>query len=419
VVAAARRRITVIAVSGLAMIAFLTAVIAGGALFNSLGRSSDAALRAHAEDAARRMAAGQTASSGTDADGDRVLVLSVAADGSLVPVPGEQVDGIPDAAAMAAAAASGSDIRDIVGRIGGVDVRMRTATVAVHAPDGAIAGWAVAAIPSSDFAAERGNLIISMLIALVASLLAGGAIALAVVRRALEPVQAALEREHRLLADASHEMRTPVSVITGAAGILSQEGLVSPDGETLLADISAESARLRRLIDELLSVSRLEALGKQRLTLAPADIWAVLSTVASRAALLPSASGASVRAVPVSPPVTADIDAGRIEGLLLSLVENALRAAPAGSEVVLGAAAGSRRVSITVDDAGPGIPADKRNRVFAPFARLESGSGDGEGTGLGLAIARSVAEAHGGSLTAEESPQGGARLLLVLPLSQG
>jgi two-component system sensor histidine kinase BaeS len=114
-------------------------------------------------------------------------------------------------------------------------------------------------------------------------------------------------------------------------------------------------------------------------------------------------------------PVVGDRD--RLVQLLLVLVDNAFRHSPDGGCVTVAVApAGGRSAAVTVDDEGPGVPADAREAIFEPFARLPGSRTRADaGSGLGLAIARRLAELHGGTLVATAAPGGGARFVLSLP----
>jgi signal transduction histidine kinase len=109
-------------------------------------------------------------------------------------------------------------------------------------------------------------------------------------------------------------------------------------------------------------------------------------------------------------------DADRLVQLLLVLVDNAFRVSPPGGQVVVAVARTGRRAQVSVSDQGTGVPADQRERIFEPFARLPKGRRESRGSGLGLAIARSIAELHGGTLTVGEAAGGGARFVLDLPI---
>jgi len=115
----------------------------------------------------------------------------------------------------------------------------------------------------------------------------------------------------------------------------------------------------------------------------------------------------------------ADADLQRLEQILGNLMDNSLRHTPDGGTVRLAADTEGSAIRIAVEDSGPGIPADSIERIFERFYRLDSGRARAEGgSGLGLAIARKLAEAHGGTLTAENRAEGGARFVLKVPMKQ-
>jgi two-component system sensor histidine kinase BaeS len=239
-----------------------------------------------------------------------------------------------------------------------------------------------------------------------------------VTRRVLAPIAAAATRERGMVAKASHELRTPASVILSSAEILEREGLVKPAGRDLLRGIAEESQRLGRLSADLLTLVKDRA-GEpgQQLTLTPGDVAEVARTAAERATIMAAGSDRAVTTEIENRALSAAIDADRLLQLLLNLVENAIRHSPPGGTITIGAVARDGSVELWVDDEGLGIPEEERELVFDPFYRSprDRSSRDG-GSGLGLAIARSIVVAHGGSLTAESSPSGGARLVARIPL---
>ena len=221
--------------------------------------------------------------------------------------------------------------------------------------------------------------------------LAGAAlVTLFVTGRALVPIRAAFATERRFVADASHEIRTPAAIIRASAEVLEREGLVGEEGHELVADIVAESDRLGGLVDELLALAASER-GALAIERRPIDIAEVARDTVRRAGPLAAERGIEL----VGPtndgrvlPVLGDRD--RLVQILLVLVDNASRHSPRGGRVTVTAGpAVGRTVSVCVDDQGPGIPAEAREAIFEPFARLPgSRRGADAGSGLGLAIAR-------------------------------
>ena len=226
---------------------------------------------------------------------------------------------------------------------------------------------------------------------------------------AAELAGADVERR-RLVATVSHELRTP---LTAQRALLENlvDGVVRPD-DAALEDALRQAERLSVLVEDLLDLSRIDA-GAAPLAVVDVPVAGLLARAADEAAL----DGRPVRvATEVHPPeLGVEADPDRLAQLVANLVDNAVRHSPPGGEVRLVARElGGARWVLEVRDDGPGIPADRAERVFERFG---SGGDAGGGTGLGLAIARWVAELHGGSVEVVPTPPGetGAVLRTTLP----
>lgn len=320
--------------------------------------------------------------------------------------------------AAATEAAGVADLRTVL--IGAVEYRLMT--LPVRHPDAGVAGpllgyvQVAGRLDISD--AQQANLLTTLLFFGGLGLAAALLVSVLVTRRVLAPIAAAATRERGMVAKASHELRTPASVILSSAEILEREGLVKPAGRELLRGIAEESQRLGRLSADLLTLVK-ERAGEpgQKMTLTPDDAAEVARAAADRAKIMTAGSERSIKVEIADRVLSAAIDSDRLLQLLLNLVENAIRHSPPGGTITIGAAAHDGSVELWVDDEGLGIPEEERELVFDPFYRSprDRSSRDG-GSGLGLAISRSIAVAHGGSLTAESSPSGGARLVARIPL---
>ena len=320
--------------------------------------------------------------------------------------------------AAAAEAAGVADVRTVL--IGAVEYRLMT--LPVRHPDagvdGPLLGYVQVAGRLDISDAQQANLLTTLLIFGGLGLAAALLVSVLVTRRVLAPIAAAATRERGMVAKASHELRTPASVILSSAEILEREGLVKPAGRDLLRGIAEESQRLGRLSADLLTLVKDRAGdAEQQLALAPGDVTEVARTAAERAKIMTAGSERTIETEITDRTLSAAIDADRLLQLLLNLVENAIRHSPPGGTITIGAAAHDGRAELWVDDEGLGIPEEERELVFDPFYRSprDRSSRDG-GSGLGLAIARSIVVAHGGSLTAESSASGGARLVARIPL---
>jgi two-component system, OmpR family, sensor histidine kinase KdpD len=214
-----------------------------------------------------------------------------------------------------------------------------------------------------------------------------------------------------VLRSVSHDLRSPITAMTTASEVLADLGdaLADADRKELVASILVQLRRLDRLVSNLLELSRLEA-GAAAPRREP---WTIDGLVA-RVLDAVESGGERIRVeVPTDvPPV--EVDPSQIERALANVLENALKFTPAELPVVLRAESRDGEVEIRVVDAGPGIPAHERERVFEPFVRGVGATGD-RGSGLGLAIARGFANVNGGRLWVEEGPGGGAVFVLALP----
>lgn len=289
-------------------------------------------------------------------------------------------------------------------------------------PNGKVLGYVQVAGRLDVRDAQRQNLFGSLV--LVALLSLGGALvmALLIARRALAPIAAAAARERALVASASHELRTPASVILSSAEILEREGLVKPAGLELLHGIAAESERLGRLSADLLTLSSRQASaegGERMVTvdLQPINLDDVAREAIERAGPLVKRVGLGLRANIGRKRLTILGDTDRLIQLVLGLVENAIRHSPTGSSVTIGTSAADGFATIWVDDEGPGVPLSERERIFEPFYRGAGQPRSHGGAGLGLAVARSIATAHHGTIAAETAVGGGARMIVRIPLA--
>ncbi|KOG33831.1 MULTISPECIES: ATP-binding protein [Streptomyces] len=226
-----------------------------------------------------------------------------------------------------------------------------------------------------------------------------------------EPVKAADRMRTALLAAVSHDLRTPLAAGWAAVASLRNPDVdfSAEDRDELLATADESMARLSRLVENLLDMSRLQA-GALALDLRP-TAWEEVVPAALDG--LPDAEHrVTLDGLEHSPLVLADPPL--LERVVANLVANAVRHSPPGRGVRLGASTLSGRVELRVADRGPGLPAADRDRVFEPFQRLGD-TDNTTGVGLGLALARGLTEAMGGTLTAEDTPGGGLTMVVTLP----
>jgi signal transduction histidine kinase len=231
-----------------------------------------------------------------------------------------------------------------------------------------------------------------------------------------ERVERLVRGQKELLANVSHELRSPLARLRLALALLPREG----GAEARIAEAERDLAELERLIDDVLATARLEATGLPT-RLGEVDVRTLLDGLAARAHDDPVVAGRAVRVAP-GPPLTLVADEALLRRALWNLVENAAKYGM--PPITLAAARAGDRVALSVTDEGPGIPPPARAQVLEPFHRLDTartpgGAGPG-GVGLGLTFARRVAEVHGGSIavgatSVEDGRERGCRVTLSLP----
>lgn len=229
-------------------------------------------------------------------------------------------------------------------------------------------------------------------------------------------VHAAYSAQKEFVGDVSHELRTPITSIQGYAGAL-LDGMADTDEkrERFARIIRDEASRLMELTSTLLALADLDS-GRVAVAREPIDITGLAEALRARHESSALALGIRFHVDDLAGPAPCG-DADRLLQVASALVSNALAYTPAGGEVRVSAEAQGGRWTLVVDDSGPGIPESERDRVFDRFTRLDpSRTPATGGFGLGLAICKRLAEAMGGSISAEDSPIGGARLVVDLPL---
>ena len=218
-----------------------------------------------------------------------------------------------------------------------------------------------------------------------------------------------------LLSTVSHDLRTPLAAITGAATTLRDDWASVPAAQRkeLLETVCEEAERLERLVGNLLDMTRVEA-GGLRLKREWVPLEELIGAALTR--LEPRLTGRPIHtALPEDLPLVS-VDPVLLQQVLVNLLENAAKYTPPGSAIDIEAEAAEATVVLRVADHGPGIAAGDEERVFEKFYR--GAQVGGHGVGLGLAICRGIVEAHGGTIRAESRPGGGALFRIALPLGR-
>jgi signal transduction histidine kinase len=251
-------------------------------------------------------------------------------------------------------------------------------------------------------------------VGLLALLLAGVG-GLFVSRRAMRPVRSAFHRQRAFVADASHELKTPLTLIKLNAEMVVQEP-TSPRNRKVIEDQLSEIDRMNTLVSDLLVLARLDA-DKLDVSRDTFDLAKILAETADRF-ILRAAEKEILLDIEVPGELAALGDPRRTGQILATLLDNAVRFTPSGGRVTVVGSSDDGRVQASVTDTGPGISSEHLPHVFERFYRADTArKRSSGGTGLGLAIARDLATTQGGDVVVKNSRSGGASFTLSLPAS--
>ncbi len=230
--------------------------------------------------------------------------------------------------------------------------------------------------------------------------------------RAIRPIRTAFDKQRAFVADASHELKTPITLIRIDAEMLARSPKTDDD-QQLLEHLVGETERMDAVLSDLLVLARLDT-GKLTVTRERFDLTEVLAEAVDRFESRAAAEGIRLTAK-LPDGLYARGDRERTHQILAALLDNALRYTPAGRTVNVTGGLDNGRPEARVTDSGPGIAPEDLSRIFDRFYRANTARTGEGGTGLGLAIARDLARAQGGDLTARNTETSGAVFCLSLP----
>lgn len=218
------------------------------------------------------------------------------------------------------------------------------------------------------------------------------------------------ELRRAVIADVAHELRTPVTILRGQTELL-LDGIAEPTVERLVS-LHDEVLRLARLTDDLAALSAADAAG---LTLQPEALDLAELARQTVSAITPQFDDAQVGIeLNASAAVAVNADPGRLTQVITNLLTNAVKFTPAGGRVLIGVTRSGPSALLTVEDTGPGIPAEELPHVFDRFWRGRA-AGARSGSGIGLAVVHTLVSAHGGTVSASSPPGHGAQFTVVIP----
>lgn len=229
----------------------------------------------------------------------------------------------------------------------------------------------------------------------------------------LERVERGFVAQTRFVADASHELRTPLAVLRTELEVARLKPRAASEWEALADRVLGEVGRMTEMVEALLRLARADTAGVAD---APIDGGALVLEVAERWRPLAQAAGVEIVARATDDAAVSG-DEEALAVVLDNLVKNAIAHSPRGGRIEVLAARAGDLVELVVDDEGPGVPGEDRQRIFLPFAR-GSGAADraaSDGVGLGLSVALRIVIAHRGTIAVERAPRGGARFVVRLP----
>jgi len=234
----------------------------------------------------------------------------------------------------------------------------------------------------------------------------------------LERVDASFERQRRFMADASHELRTPVAILRGESEVaLSRNERSAEEYRESLAVLYAEAQRLTHIVEDLFTLTRADA---GQYPLSPHEFYLdeLVADCAHATRSLALAKGITITCDPAEElPIHAD--EALVRRMILNLLDNAIKYTPDGGRVTVSCRRSAEEYALDIADSGPGIPADSQLRVFERFFRVDKArtrsDDNGSGAGLGLSIARWIAEAHHGRLVLAHSDASGSAFTAFLP----
>ncbi|MEZ4496849.1 MAG: HAMP domain-containing sensor histidine kinase [Thermomicrobiales bacterium] len=348
-------------------------------------------------------------------EGGDVVLYGVDTDGNvIINDRGFTFSGLPDEASIAVALSGETDERVV--HLSDGDVRI--VSVPVVNRDGDIVGAVQAARGQTQFQSELRIALYTSLIGIVLGAIIAPLTGLFLARRAMQPIDAAFAAQRAFIADASHELRTPLAVLRANAEMLERvPDLTEEDVRAEARNLVSEVDEIARLVDDLIFLAQADEHAPGLIQLAPVDLSAAVSAEVSAHRHRASLAGQTLNEE-IAGGITVNGDLNRLRQALRTLIDNAIHYTPAGGEISVALTQEGHQAVVRVHNTGEGIADDDLRRIFDRFYRSSNARGQrGGGGGLGLAIAKTIVEAHDGTISAESRPNTGATFTIRLPIS--
>ncbi len=346
-------------------------------------------------------------------EGGDVVLYGVDADGNVVVNErGFTFTELPDQKSLAEALSGETDERVV--RVSGGEVRI--VSLPVRSPSGEIIGAVQAARGQTEFQSELKIALYTSLAGIIIGAVIAPLTGLFLARRAMRPINAAFASQRAFVADASHELRTPLAVLRANAEMLERvPDLSEADVRAEARNLVGEVDEIARLVDDLIFLAQADEGAPGLFAHTPVDMSALVVNEVDAQRNRAHAAGQALVA-DIAREVTVVGDASRLRQALRTLIDNAIHYTPNGGTINVSLGKEGAIAILSVRDTGPGISAADLHRIFDRFYRSDAARGQRSGgSGLGLAIAKSIVEAHGGTISAESKPGEGASFTIRVP----
>ena len=349
-------------------------------------------------------------------EGGDVVLYGVDTDGNvIINDRGFTFSGLPDEASIDVALSGEPDERVV--HLSDGDVRI--VSVPVVNKDGEIVGAVQAARGQTQFQSELRIALYTSLIGIVLGAIIAPLTGLFLARRAMQPIDAAFAAQRAFIADASHELRTPLAVLRANAEMLERvPDLTEEDVRAEARNLVSEVDEIARLVDDLIFLAQADEHAPGLIQLAPVDLSAAVSAEVSAQRHRASLAGQTLNE-DIASGIAVNGDLNRLRQALRTLIDNAIHYTPSGGKISVSLTREGNQAVVRVHNTGEGIADDDLRRIFDRFYRSSNARGQrGGGGGLGLAIAKTIVEAHDGTISAESRPNAGATFTIRLPISE-